>query len=120
MTIRSIAQNEIDNLASYSEEAQSILKDTFVSMAADMLTTNGLNTDLFNETFGKNFATGLEQALESGSLTSYYDFVENLSDVQKKVFLETNSIFQGIYELGEDGAKSLDKLGMSMDDINAA
>lgn len=120
MTIRSIAQNEIDNLASYSEETQSILKDTFVSMAADMLTTDGLDANLFNETFGKDFATGLEQALESGSLTSYYDFVEKLSDVQKKVFLETNSIFQGIYELGTDGAKSLDNLGMSMDDINAA
>lgn len=117
-TIRSIAQNEIIGLANFSTETQNILKDTYVSMAADMLTEDGLDSKVFNDLFNDDIKKQLEATVKSGTLQDYYNFVDKLSDEAKTKFKEANTVFAGIYELGEENIEAMQGFGMTIDDVN--
>lgn len=122
-TLRSLAQDSITNLTDYSSETQDILKDLFVDAGAYMLTDEGtFDTSVFKDLgFDDEFAQDLDKAITDGSLTAYYDFVDSLENktegLQQK-FLESNSVFAGIYKIGADNVKQLEKVGASIDDIN--
>ena len=117
-TIRSIAQNEIIGLANFSTETQNILKDTYVSMAADMLTEDGLDSKVFNDLFNDDIKKQLEATVKSGTLQDYYNFVDKLSDNAKTKFVEANTVFAGIYELGAKNIEAMQDFGMTIDDVN--
>ena len=119
-TIRSVAQQEITALSTYSEKTQEVLKSTYVGMAAELLTESGLDSDKFNELFDENFAKSLDQTIQTDNIENYYNFVANLSKEQQEQFLKSNSVFAGIYKLGKNNVKILQSFGVSMDKVNDA
>ena len=119
-TIRSVAQQEITALSTYSEKTQEVLKSTYVGMAAELLTESGLDSKKFNKLFDENFAEKLDQTIQTDNIENYYNFVANLSEEQQKQFLKSNSVFAGIYKLGQENVKILQKFGVSMDKVNDA
>lgn len=118
MTIRTVAQNEITALATYNEDTQSILKDAFVSMSADLLDETGINADKFNEIFTSDVKANLESTIKTGNIQSYYDFLENSNEEVRNSILKTSSVFAGIYGLGKENVSLVSKMGLSMDKVN--